>query len=109
MSPITVDNSDSGSSLNMDQFFLLEADPHQTAGLTKLQINNLPLRFFEEEDADKICTICLTEYTEGNMLRILPCSHEYHYQCIDQWLEEHSNCPICRGPVVDYFEADNFM
>ncbi|XP_055420479.1 E3 ubiquitin-protein ligase RLIM-like [Bubalus kerabau] len=109
MSPITVDNSDSGSSLNMDQFFLLEADPHQTAGLTKLQINNLPLRFFEEKDAGKICTICLTEYTTGNMLRILPCTHEYHNQCIDQWLEEHSNCPICRGPVVDHFEADNFM
>ena len=108
MSPITSDDSDSGSSLNLDQFFLLnQAD--QTTGLTRLQIDNLPLRFFEEEDADKICTICLTEYTEGNMLRILPCSHEYHYQCIDQWLEEHSNCPICRGPVVDHFEADNFM
>uniref|UniRef100_G3X6F2 RING-type E3 ubiquitin transferase n=1 Tax=Bos taurus TaxID=9913 RepID=G3X6F2_BOVIN len=109
MSPITVDDSDSRSSLNLDQFFLLEADPHQTRGLTKLQINSLPLRFFEEKDAAKTCPICITEYTTGNMLRILPCSHEYHYQCIDQWLEEHPNCPICRAPVVDYFEAYNFM
>ncbi|XP_070222705.1 E3 ubiquitin-protein ligase RLIM-like [Bos mutus] len=108
MSPVTSDDSDSGSSLNLDQFLLLnQAD--QTRGLTKLQIDNLPLRFFEEKDAAKICTICITEYTAGNMLRVLPCSHEYHYQCIDQWLEEHSNCPICRGPVVDHFEADNFM
>ncbi|XP_040122279.1 E3 ubiquitin-protein ligase RLIM-like [Oryx dammah] len=110
MTPITDDDSDSGSSLNLEQFLLLhEADPHQLTGLTELQINNLPLRFSEEEDATKICTICITEYTAGTMLRILPCSHEYHYQCIDQWLAEHSTCPICRGPVVDPSEADDSM
>ncbi|KAG5193472.1 hypothetical protein JEQ12_019833 [Ovis aries] len=110
MTPIIDDDSDSGSSLNLEQFLLLhEADPHQPTGLSELQINNLPLRFSEEEDATKICTICITEYTAGNMLRILPCSHEYHYQCIDQWLAEHSTCPICRGPVVDHSEADDPM
>uniref|UniRef100_A0A8C6DZN0 RING-type E3 ubiquitin transferase n=1 Tax=Moschus moschiferus TaxID=68415 RepID=A0A8C6DZN0_MOSMO len=95
---------------NLDQFFLLnEEDPHQTTGLTRTQIDNLPLRSFEETEGLKVCTICITEYTAGNTLRVLPCFHEYHDNCIDQWLEENSTCPICRGPVVDPAEADNSM
>ncbi|XP_055294593.1 E3 ubiquitin-protein ligase RLIM-like [Moschus berezovskii] len=110
MTPITTDDSDSESSLNLDQFFLLnEEDPHQTTGLTRTQIDNLPLRSFEETEGLKVCTICITEYTAGNTLRVLPCFHEYHDNCIDQWLEENSTCPICRGPVVDPAEADNSM
>ncbi|KAM9669198.1 E3 ubiquitin-protein ligase RLIM-like [Dama dama] len=110
MTPIILDDSDSGSSISLDDFLLLnEADPHQTTGLTTTQIDNLPLRYFAENDSHEVCTICITEYTAGNMLRILPCSHEYHCACIDRWLEEHSSCPICRGPVVDPPEADNYM
>ena len=110
MTPIIIDDSGSGSSLNLDDVLLLtEADPQQTTGLTTTQIDNLPLRCFAENDSYEVCSICITEYTAGNMLRILPCSHEYHYACIDRWLAEHSNCPICRGPVVDPPEADNSM
>ena len=110
MTPIIIDDSDSGSSFNLDEVLLLtEADPHQTTGLTTTQIDNLPLRCFAENDSNEVCSICITEYTTGNMLRILPCSHEYHYACIDRWLAEHSNCPICRGPVVDPPEAGNSM
>ncbi|XP_065772361.1 E3 ubiquitin-protein ligase RLIM-like [Muntiacus reevesi] len=108
MTPIILDDSDSGSSLGPDEFLLFsEAD--QTTGLTSTQIDNLPLRYFAENDSYEVCSICITEYTAGNMLRILPCSHEYHPACIDRWLTEHRNCPICRGPVVDPTEADNSM
>ncbi|CAI9180323.1 unnamed protein product [Rangifer tarandus platyrhynchus] len=109
-SPIIIDDSDSGSSLILDQFFLLnEDDPYETIGLTRAQIDNLPLRYFGENEEFKACSICITEYTEGNTLRILPCSHEFHDHCIDHWLAEHITCPICRGPVVDPPEADNSM
>ncbi|MXQ97959.1 hypothetical protein E5288_WYG015732 [Bos mutus] len=110
MSPIIFDDSDSWPSLNLDQFFLLnEDDPYEPTGLTKAQIDNLALRYFGENEAFKACSICITEYTTGNTLRILPCSHEYHDHCIDHWLSEHTTCPICRGPVMDPSEADNSM
>ncbi|CAI9180319.1 unnamed protein product [Rangifer tarandus platyrhynchus] len=110
MTPIIFDDSDSWSSLNLDQLFLLnEDDPYETIGLTRAQIDNLPLRYFGENEEFKACSICITEYTEGNTLRILPCSHEFHDHCIDHWLAEHITCPICRGPVVDPSEADNSM
>uniref|UniRef100_A0A8C6DTM7 RING-type E3 ubiquitin transferase n=1 Tax=Moschus moschiferus TaxID=68415 RepID=A0A8C6DTM7_MOSMO len=108
--PITIEDSDSESSLNQDQFVLLNEEvPHQTTGLTRTQIDSLPLRSFEENEAFQVCTICITEYTAGNTLCILPCLHEYHYNCIDHWLEENTTCPICRGPVMEPAKADNPM
>uniref|UniRef100_A0A8C6DZP9 RING-type E3 ubiquitin transferase n=1 Tax=Moschus moschiferus TaxID=68415 RepID=A0A8C6DZP9_MOSMO len=104
------ETSDSWPSLDLDQFFLLnEDDPYEITGLTKAQIDNLALRSFGENEAFKACSICITEYTAGNTLRILPCSHEYHDHCIDHWLSEHITCPICRGPVVYPSKANNSM
>ncbi|XP_041502896.1 E3 ubiquitin-protein ligase RLIM-like [Microtus oregoni] len=74
-------------------------DNHLTRGPTNVQINNLATRSFGENDALKTCTICITEYTEGDKLRALPCSHEYHVHCIDRWLWENNSCPICRRVV----------
>lgn len=35
------------------------------------------------------------------MGRDLPkCHHGFHVECIDMWLSSHTNCPICRAPVV---------
>lgn len=101
MTPIIFDESDSWPSLDLDQFFLLNDDYlYQATGLTKEQIDNLAMRSFGENDALKTCSVCITEYTEGNKLRKLPCSHEYHVHCIDRWLSENSTCPICRRAVL---------
>uniref|UniRef100_A0A8C0QX79 RING-type E3 ubiquitin transferase n=1 Tax=Canis lupus dingo TaxID=286419 RepID=A0A8C0QX79_CANLU len=108
MSSITFDDSDSWTSLNLDHFFVLNEDNHdQPTGLTKAQIDNLAVRSFGGSGALKACSICITEYTEGNRLRILPCSHEFHVHCIDHWLSENSTCPICRGQVVGSGEKEN--
>uniref|UniRef100_A0A8D1SAF3 RING-type E3 ubiquitin transferase n=1 Tax=Sus scrofa TaxID=9823 RepID=A0A8D1SAF3_PIG len=108
MTPIIFDESDSWPSLDLDQFFLLNDDYlYQATGLTKEQIDNLAVRSFSKYDVLKACSICITEYTEGNKIRILPCSHEFHIHCIDRWLAENSTCPICRGEIVDSRERGN--
>ncbi|KAJ3587464.1 hypothetical protein NHX12_011061 [Muraenolepis orangiensis] len=87
--------------LRLAHFFLLnDDDEDQPQGLTKEQIDNLSMRNFGESDALKTCSVCITEYAEGNKLRKLPCSHEYHVHCIDRWLSENSTCPICRRAVL---------
>ncbi|XP_004690157.1 PREDICTED: E3 ubiquitin-protein ligase RLIM-like [Condylura cristata] len=106
MTPVMFDESDSWTSLSLDQFFLLE-DEHHSTGLTKAQIDNLAVRSFGENDALKSCTICITEFTEGNRIRVLPCHHEFHIHCVDRWLSENTTCPICRGEVVDPAEREN--
>ncbi|XP_048721347.2 E3 ubiquitin-protein ligase RLIM isoform X1 [Caretta caretta] len=98
---VTFEESGSLPFLSLAQFFLLnEDDDDQPRGLTKEQIDNLAWRNFGESDALKTCSVCITEYTEGNKLRKLPCSHEYHVHCIDRWLSENSTCPICRRAVL---------
>ncbi|KAM8952699.1 E3 ubiquitin-protein ligase RNF12-A-like isoform 3-T3 [Pelodytes ibericus] len=98
---VTFEESGSLPFLSLAQFFLLnDDDDEQPRGLTKEQIDNLSTRNYGENDALKTCSVCITEYTEGNKLRKLPCSHEYHVHCIDRWLSENSTCPICRRAVL---------
>lgn len=78
-------------------------------GLTKRQINTLPTRDFCKTDQFKTCSICMTEYTESSKIRILPCSHEYHDECIDHWLYENNSCPICRNRIIHPDDTDNLF
>uniref|UniRef100_A0A3Q3W218 RING-type E3 ubiquitin transferase n=1 Tax=Mola mola TaxID=94237 RepID=A0A3Q3W218_MOLML len=99
--PVSLEEPSSLPFLRLAHFFLLnDDDEDQPQGLTKEQIDNLSMRNFGESDALKTCSVCITEYAEGNKLRKLPCSHEYHVHCIDRWLSENSTCPICRRAVL---------
>ncbi|KFP68069.1 E3 ubiquitin-protein ligase RNF43, partial [Cariama cristata] len=42
-----------------------------------------------------VCAICLEEFSEGQELRIISCSHEFHRECVDPWLQQHHTCPLC--------------
>ncbi|KAH7440823.1 hypothetical protein KP509_03G012300 [Ceratopteris richardii] len=48
------------------------------------------------------CPICLSEYEEGQEIRVLrECKHAYHKHCLDGWLEHHhTTCPLCRSWMV---------
>ena len=66
------------------------------------------------EAADDVCAVCLTGYTQGEQLRVLPCEHFFHKECIDEWLGErrHSewlpSCPLCKAlPLVISTEEDD--
>ncbi|CAI8619089.1 unnamed protein product [Vicia faba] len=51
---------------------------------------------------DTECVICLSEFTNGEKVRILPkCNHGFHVCCIDKWLKEHSSCPKCRQCLLE--------
>jgi|Transcript_98941 E3 ubiquitin-protein ligase RNF38/44 len=42
------------------------------------------------------CSVCLSPYEDGAELRVLPCGHRFHADCIDRWLLAQSKtCPLC--------------
>eukprot|EP00257_Ricinus_communis_P014071 XP_015571661.1 E3 ubiquitin-protein ligase ATL42 [Ricinus communis] len=46
------------------------------------------------------CAVCLSKFEDIEVLRLLPrCKHAFHINCVDQWLEKHSSCPLCRCKV----------
>lgn len=47
------------------------------------------------------CSICLEHYLPEQVLVVLPChtSHHFHRNCLEDWLTNHSTCPLCRNSL----------
>ncbi|XP_018681537.2 uncharacterized protein LOC103985168 isoform X3 [Musa acuminata AAA Group] len=78
-------------------------------------VNSLPSKIHKKLDTAlskndvEQCYICLADYEDGDVVRILPCHHEYHMACVDKWLKEiHGVCPLCRGDVTEAV-TESFM
>lgn len=72
-------------------------------GLDKSVIESLPLFKFSDLKGSRDgleCAVCLSAFDDSEFLRLLPkCKHAFHTECIDQWLENNSSCPLCRYKV----------
>nr|XP_043621161.1 E3 ubiquitin-protein ligase MBR2 [Erigeron canadensis]XP_043621162.1 E3 ubiquitin-protein ligase MBR2 [Erigeron canadensis]XP_043621163.1 E3 ubiquitin-protein ligase MBR2 [Erigeron canadensis] len=42
------------------------------------------------------CCICQEEYDTGDDIGSLDCGHDFHRDCIKQWLAQKNICPICK-------------
>ncbi|XP_049400548.1 RING-H2 finger protein ATL67-like [Solanum stenotomum] len=74
------------------------------AGLDQAVINSYPKLIYSKRNGnlgtgnDVVCSICLCDYKEAEMLRMLPeCKHYFHVMCIDAWLKLNASCPVCRN------------
>ncbi|XP_073158626.1 RING-H2 finger protein ATL16-like [Henckelia pumila] len=77
----------------------------QNQGLDESLIRELPTYKYRKSEfghssALWTCVVCLTEFQEHELLRVLPkCNHAFHLDCIDLWLQNCSNCPLCRSAI----------
>lgn len=55
---------------------------------------------------DASCSICCEDYQSEDVLRVLPCGHKFHLQCIDRWFLSSTDysrpvaCPYCNTPLL---------
>uniref|UniRef100_A0A7C9E505 RING-type E3 ubiquitin transferase n=1 Tax=Opuntia streptacantha TaxID=393608 RepID=A0A7C9E505_OPUST len=91
---------------------LLEFSPvtNMHRGLDEWLINNIPAFQFKGDDVNnraktgersfRGCSVCLNDFQEREMLRLLPrCNHVFHLDCIDVWLLNNASCPLCRSSI----------
>uniref|UniRef100_A0A7S0BLG7 RING-type domain-containing protein n=1 Tax=Rhodosorus marinus TaxID=101924 RepID=A0A7S0BLG7_9RHOD len=82
---------------------------------TQATVDRLPMYIFQgnkqkeksepDEEAGEAgasfeCSICLTEVDPGDKMRILPCLHQFHSECVDQWLLANAKCPTCKYSIL---------
>lgn len=76
-----------------------------SAGLKREDVVALPVSTYvaspspsrEQVSGPEGCSICLSEFADGERIRVLPvCGHRFHVACIDRWLVSHCSCPTCR-------------
>ncbi|XP_047328921.1 RING-H2 finger protein ATL16-like [Impatiens glandulifera] len=92
--------TNSNSNSNSPPFSL--SSPINNRGLDEILIRNIPV--FQYNNGENRggkewneCAVCLSDFRDQEMLRILPrCSHAFHLDCIDIWLQSNANCPLCR-------------
>jgi hypothetical protein len=76
----------------------------RTLGLHESIINAITVVKYKKDEGlidGSDCSICLSEFEQDENLRLLPkCNHAFHLPCIDTWLRSHTNCPMCRAPIV---------
>ncbi|DAZ92401.1 TPA: hypothetical protein N0F65_003784 [Lagenidium giganteum] len=46
------------------------------------------------------CSICLVNFELGTTVRMIPCFHHFHPECIDPWLKGKAQCPVCKCPAI---------
>jgi hypothetical protein len=77
----------------------------RTLGLNQSVINTISVCKYKKSEGlieGTECSVCLSEFEEDENLRLLPkCNHAFHLPCIDTWLRSHTNCPMCRAPIVN--------
>ncbi|CDU16529.1 uncharacterized protein PY17X_0415300 [Plasmodium yoelii] len=44
----------------------------------------------------KLCSICYENYKHNEPLIFLPCTHNFHKECIIEWINKKLICPICK-------------
>ncbi len=102
---------DAGSPSNYayeDLLRLSEAVGEVSRGAAADKIGSLPVLAIEQvrahpEYASKLgeqCSICRMEWEPSDELRVLPCGHCDHVDCLDQWLSVNKSCPICMQEVT---------
>ncbi|XP_055856276.1 E3 ubiquitin-protein ligase goliath isoform X4 [Episyrphus balteatus] len=93
----------------IQRFRYLQSKDQQSRHLcsvTKKAIMKIPTKTGKSNDKDgdsDCCAICIEAYKSSDCIRVLPCKHEFHKNCIDPWLIEHRTCPMCKLDVLKFY------
>lgn len=65
----------------------------------KQDIANAAVGSTKAAEDELTCSVCLEQVNVGELVRSLPCLHQFHTICIDPWLRQQGTCPVCKFKV----------
>ena len=84
--------------------------PEEIESLPSLRFSEMKMHKFDEKDQQLECSVCLNEFKDEEVLRILPdCLHVFHPHCISPWLSDHLTCPVCRFVIINIIYSFNIL
>ena len=67
----------------------------------RINVNNLNTLLLCNELPDESCSICLEDFKTGDNIKKLNCTHIFHKECLEPWLNDNNrNCPMCRTDIL---------
>ncbi|XP_055017391.1 RING finger protein 215 isoform X5 [Boleophthalmus pectinirostris] len=64
------------------------------------RVSSLQTKTYSEAVESGPCAVCLEPFYSSQCLRVLPCGHEYHQDCVDPWLLLRHTCPLCKRCIL---------
>lgn len=49
-----------------------------------------------DKEENETCSICLILFQNDDEITRLNCGHLFHTHCVNQWISNKNNCPLCR-------------
>jgi hypothetical protein len=89
--------------LHYEEMLLQRVQKKQKEVIRLCKFNNLnkELEILFSQDSKQVdtCSICLSEYEHHQKVITLNCNHLFHQNCLEDWMIEKPNCPLCKTEV----------
>ena len=74
---------------------------HNRRSRQRINVNSLNTLLLCDELPDESCSICLEDFKTGDNIKKLNCTHIFHKECLEPWLNDNNrNCPMCRTDIL---------
>jgi hypothetical protein len=74
-----------------------------TGTLARLKTQPYDLALFGDEEGKTYpaeCAICLGSWEPADLIKVTPCGHAFHQNCIARWLSTARTCALCRTDLA---------
>lgn len=73
--------------------------------LVKYTSEDLGMGEVQTSTTEHDCCVCLEIMPRGEKVRLLPCRHAFHHDCINGWFEQNKfSCPMCKMDLKKHLE-----
>lgn len=63
------------------------------------EIDEVITNYKKKDKEDEECSICMENFVNKCKVFTCKCKNIFHYDCINRWVKNKGNCPICRTPI----------